>query len=100
LDPRALAPVDAHPAGKSEEGVFDMTGNSWEWCADWFAADAYATAPGKDPRGPERGTARVIRGGFDGAREGSGSGVHRGFLRPDVAHAHVGFRCAKDATAR
>ena len=44
-------------------GIHDMHGNAWEWCSDWYGARYYASSPPADPRGPDEGTHRVIRGG-------------------------------------
>jgi len=44
-------------------GLYDMHGNVWEWCSDWYGENYYAGSPAADPRGPDSGTFRVLRGG-------------------------------------
>ncbi|MCF7912546.1 MAG: formylglycine-generating enzyme family protein [Candidatus Cloacimonetes bacterium] len=47
----------------NELGIYDMSGNVWEWCWDWYDADYYITFPDDNPKGPGSGSNRVLRGG-------------------------------------
>ena len=54
--------VDNYQRGASPYGALDMTGNVWQWVADWYDSSYYANSPNKNPTGPASGTTRVIRG--------------------------------------
>ena len=56
-------PVGSFPQGASWCGALDMVGNVWEWCADWYQADYYKSAPSRNASGPSSGRYRVFRGG-------------------------------------
>lgn len=96
-----IAPVKRFPP--NGYGLHDLTGNAWEWCADWFDDHYYERSPAGDPRGPETGTERSIRGGSFLCCGNYCAGYRvaaRNHTAPDSGLDHLGFRCVRSDEAR
>lgn len=101
---RRTAPVRSFPA--NPYGLFDMSGNVWEWCADWYQPDYYATSPRRNPKGPASSfdpheptiPKRVQRGGSFMCSDSyclryRPAGRGKGDLNSGASH--IGFRCVR-----
>jgi len=88
-----ISPVGLFDANRY--GLYDMMGNVWEWCSDWYGKNYYSKSPSRNPQGPNSGTYRIVRGGawyspIQDLRVSS-----RGSADPSYWYIGVGFRCAK-----
>ena len=92
------APVGSFPP--NQYGIFDMAGNGFEWCNDWYAEDYYSRSPARNPLGADTGLTRVLRGGsWNNNLYGKYQMrcAYRFHLRPKTRNMVIGFRCAVDA---
>jgi formylglycine-generating enzyme required for sulfatase activity len=86
------SPVGIFLEGQSPYGCFDMAGNVWEWCSDWYDRGYYEISPAKNPIGPEDGSDRVIRGGSCFFNADNCRASYRIPLDPAARGNYVGFR--------
>jgi formylglycine-generating enzyme required for sulfatase activity len=75
-------------------GLFDMHGNVWEWCSDWYDQEYYRESPRKDPQGPSSGCLRVLRGGSFLCLPYRARSANRYPFSPNCTSCDIGFRVA------
>jgi formylglycine-generating enzyme len=81
-------------------GLYDMVGNVWQWCNDFYKVDYYKESPKQDPRGPVSGQNKVVRGGAwrfaaDNCRSGYRYNESPGYADVCFGYDIYGFRCVK-----
>jgi formylglycine-generating enzyme required for sulfatase activity len=86
-----------HPVGQKRQnglGLYDMSGNVWEWLSDWHFGKYYMESPRRNPKGPTKGENRGLRGGSWYNYDDLNRTSVRFWSNPDSVGGNLGFRCA------
>ena len=96
MDKQTLLEVTALPDGQSPYGLYHMAGNVREWVQDWYDQESYSAGPDKNPKGPDTGILKVVRGGSWRSFDADLRATSRGKGGFALKTHGIGFRCARD----